>query len=148
MGIFNSRYVDIIIHNLHITGSKQLSIDTATTSVAPRQRPKANIPGKPGILPTPPTQTTLNMALPNPKTTQPISHFDDSTPLASRTALDNVQPQSSLSTNPFSQPSVSGLSTQLQHHPSSDTNISNPFVTTSQTGMSCHFMLASSCNFG
>ena len=134
--------MDIIIHNLHITGSKQLSIDTATTSVAPRQRPKANIPGKPGILPTPPTQTTLNMALPNPKSTQPISHFDDSIALASRTALDNAQPQSSLSTNPFSQPSVSGLSTQLQHQPSSDTNISNPFVTTPQTGMLYHFMLA------
>ena len=133
--------MDIIIHNLHITGSKQLSIDTATTSVAPRQRPKANIPGKPGILPTPPTQTTLSMAIPNPKTTQPISHFDDSIALASRTAIDNAQPQSSLSTNPFSQPSVSGLSTQLQHQPSSDTNISNPFVTTPQAGMLCHFIL-------
>ena len=132
----------IIDYNLRIAGGKQLSIDTATTSVAPRQRPKANIPGKPGILPTPPTQTTLNMALPNPKTTQPISHFDDSIALASRTAIDNAQPQSSLSTNPFSQPSVSGLSTQLQHQPSSDTNISNPFVTTPQAGMLCHFMLA------
>ena len=130
----------IINLNLHIAGGKQSSIDTATTSVAPRQRPKANIPGKPGILPTPPTQSTLNMALPNPKTTQPISHFDDSIALASRTAIDNVQPQSSLSTNPFSQPSVSGLSTQLQHQPSSDTNISNPFVTTPQTGILCHFM--------
>ena len=132
----------IINYNLHFVGGKQLSIDTATTSVAPRQRPKANIPGKPGILPTPPTQTTLNMALPNPKPTQTISHFDDSIALASRTAIDNAQPQSSLSTNPFSQPSVSGLSTQLQHQPSSDTNISNPFVTTTQTGMLCHFMLA------
>ena len=132
----------IINQNLYIAGGKQLSIDTATTSVAPRQRPKANIPGKPGILPTPPTQTTLNMALPNPKTTQPISHFDDSIALASRTTIDNVQPQSSLSTNPFSQPSVSGLGTQLQHQPSSDTNISNPFVTTPQAGMLCHFILA------
>ena len=136
----------MINYDPYITGSKQLSIDTATTSVAPRQRPKANIPGKPGILPTPPAQATSNMALPNPKTTQPIRHFDDSIAVASRTAIDNVQPQSSLSTNPFSQPSVSGLSTQLQHQPSSDTNISNPFVTTSQTGMLCHFMLASSCN--
>ena len=132
----------IINYNLHFIGGKQLSIDTATTSVAPRQRPKANIPGKPGILPTPPAQATSNMALPNPKTTQPIRHFDDSIAVASRTAIDNVQPQSSLSTNPFSQPSVSGLSTKLQHQPSSDTNISNPFVTTTQTGMLCHFMLA------
>ena len=115
-------------------------MDSNTTSVAVRQRPRANHPGgsgRSGTLPTLPAPTTINVPLPNPRAipNSSTNNPDGSLTVPTCTSIDNGHSKTShVSTNPFSQPPVCAPNSAMQSHHSSEIISSNPFVASSHTG--------------
>ena len=105
-------------------------MDSNTTSVAVRQRPRANQAAKSGILPTPPAPVAVGIPPSSSRThqtsTAAIAPIDDG----------NSRLKSNVSTNPFAQTPAFGansLSSGAQH--STEPLSSNPFATSSHSGM-------------
>ena len=125
----------------YILAGRLSPMDHNTTSVAIRQRPRANNPsgtGRSGPLPTLPSPATINVPLSNSKMIKnsSTSNFDSSVPPTSSASIDNGHSRapSHPSTNPFSQSSACGPSNSVQPQHSSEIISSNPFVASSHTG--------------
>ena len=122
------------------SGTKFVETDPGTTSVAPRERPRRpGNPGKTGILPAIPIPAGRTIPLPSSRTPQNASTnaFTDSISTSSITPIDNGHsrnPLAAATTNPFSQSSACGPNIPLQTQKPSETNSSNPFVASSNSG--------------
>ena len=112
--------------------NKIQAADSNTTSVAVRQRPRANQPAKPGILPTPPTPAAAAAVVGvSPSNSRTIQN-----PGAAAASVDNGHSmmKPNVSTNPFSQVPAFGPASLSGAQHSSEVLSSNPFATSSHSG--------------
>ena len=120
----------LIIHHLV---NKVATADSNTTSVAVRQRPRANQPAKSGILPTPPAPPAVGVPATNSRLQQNSGALAAVAGAPINDGHSRIKPNTS--TNPFAQTSAFGPTSLTGAHNSSDVLSSNPFANSSHSGI-------------
>ena len=122
----------MILLIIHYIVNKAATVDSNTTSVAVRQRPRANQPAKSGILPTPPAPPAVGV----PATNSRLQQNPGALAPVSGAPIDDghSRMKPNTSTNPFAQTSAFGPNSLTGAQNSSDVLSSNPFATSSHSG--------------